>query len=235
MTTWLAALLVGLLLLAGPVVGADKKNADKDKDAEQPEKPAEKWVKAGVVTGKVMAVYEDKRKLRIQVTIPNVKLNPGAINSLQQAQLNMMRATTLQARLQAQVQMARAQQTLYTVEKIQKEVEVEALDDVVVRTARPKEQFDEKGKVKKFTRAELKELKGPDKKLPGYKAEFGDVTADQVLQVTIVRKKGAAAPKPAKPRRKKGKDAEDDVGDALADDTPKVSMILIVAEPPPAK
>jgi hypothetical protein len=229
-------LLVPVMLLTGPLLGADKKDADKDKDkdADKPAKASDQWVKAGVVSGKVMAVYEDKRKLRIQVVIPYMKLNPGALNSMQQAQLSMARATTIQARLQAQMQMQQAQATLYTVDKVTKEVEVQALDEVVVRTARPREQFDEKGRVKKFTKAEMKELKGPDPKVPGYKAEFGDVTADQVLQCTIVRKKGAPAPKAPKVKVKKGKDAED-LGDALADDTPTVSMIMIVAEPPSAK
>src|SRR5215470_4755 len=59
------------------------------------------------------------------------------------------------------------------------DVELQAIDDVVVRTARPREQVDDKGKVKRLTRAELKELKGPDPKLPGYKAEFGDLQTEQ--------------------------------------------------------
>ena len=38
----------------------------------------------------------------------------------------------------------------------------------------------------KLTKAELKELKGPDPKAPGYKAEFGDLTADQVIQADVL-------------------------------------------------
>ena len=56
--SWVAALVVPVMLLAGPLVGADKKkDADKDDD-----KPAEKLIKVGAVAGKVMAVYEDKRR-----------------------------------------------------------------------------------------------------------------------------------------------------------------------------
>ena len=56
---------------------------------------------------------------------------------------------------------------------------IQASEDVVVRMARPKDDFDEKGKPKKYTKKELAELRGTDKKLPGYKAEFGDISTDQ--------------------------------------------------------
>ena len=77
-------------------------------------------------------------------------------------------------------------------------------------------------------------MRGTDRKLPGYKAEFGDLSADQVLQCTIVRKKGDAPPKPAMPKAK-GKKAKEDGEDALADDTPLASLIVIVVDPPPSK
>jgi hypothetical protein len=228
--SWIAALAVPVLLLAGPLAADDKK-ADKDKDLE---KPAEKLIKVGTVTGKVMAVYEDKRKVRLEISYQVMKINPGAVNSMQQARLAMVQATNIIARIQAQQQMAQAQRTLYTTETKKKEMEFQAIDDVVVRTAKPRDTFDDKGKIKKFTKAELKELKGPDRKVPGYKAEFGDLTADQILQLTIVRKKSDPAPKP-KPKPK-GKKKDDDALDAeLLDDAPQVSLILIVADPPPSK
>jgi hypothetical protein len=128
--------------------------------------------------------------------------------------------------------MAQAQRNMYTNSHV--EVEVQAIDDVVVRRVRPADTFDEKGKIKKLTRAELKEQKG-DPKQPGYKAEFGDLSADQYITLTVVRKKGEPASKPARPaKKKKGKDDDLDA-DALRDDTPLVNTIMILAEPPPAK
>jgi hypothetical protein len=234
MVSWLAVLVVPAILLTGPLVGADKKpNPDKDKDVD---KKGDKLVKVGVVSGKVMAIYEDKRKLRLQVTIPHTKINAAAVTGMQQAQQQMTQASArrdIRGMLTAQQQMAMHQRNLYTIEKITQEIEFEAIDDVVVRTAKPREQFDDKGKVKKLTKAELKELKG-DPKTPGYKAEFGDLTADQVLQVTVVRKKDAAAPKVARPKKKKGKDDDIDGAD-LVGETPQVSFIMILADPPPAK
>ncbi len=225
--SWMAALLVPAMMLTSPLAGADK-NKDKDKDKDS-DKPAEKYIKLGTAAGKVMAVYEDKRKIRVQIAVP--KLNPQGIIAIKQAQIAMATANTLVGIIQARQQMANAQRSLYTNTNV--EVEIEAIDDVVVRAARPREAFDEKGKPKKFTRAELKELKG-DPKMPDFKAEFGDLTADQIIQFTIVRKKGEPAPKPAPKPKKKGKDDDIDPA-ALKDDTPLVNTIMIVAEPPPAK
>jgi len=227
MVSWVVALVVPAMFLAGPLVGADKK-ADKDKEAEK----GDKWIKSGVMSGKIMTVYEDKRKLRLQISYQVPKFNPGAMAAMQQAQLQMAQARTYAARILAQQQMMAQQGKIYTYEKKTKELEFQAIEDVVVRTSKPREAFDEKGKIKKFTKAELKELKGPDRKVPGYKAEFGDLTADQIVQVTVVRKKGEPAPK-RKAKAKKGK--EDDLDADLIDDTPNVGLIMILADPPPSK
>jgi hypothetical protein len=232
--SWLAALVVPVLLLTGPLAGADKKNPDKDKDKDV--KKDDSFVKVGTVSGKVVAIYEDKRKFRMQVSIPHTKLNAGAITGMQQAQQAMQQAAArrdIRGMMTAQQQMSMHQRNLYTVERIQQEVEFQALDDVVVRTAKPREQFDDKGKVKKLSKAELKELKG-DPKTPGFKSEFGDLTAEQTLQVTIVRKKDAPAPKVTRPKKKKGKDDDVEAAD-LVGEPPQVSFIMILADPPPAK
>jgi len=230
----LAILVLSALFLTGTPVQAQKKKKDADKDLDT--KTTEKMVKAGVLVGKVAAVYEDSRKIRLSVTIQVPKLNTGALTSMQQAQQAMMTARlqgNYQGMIQAQQQMQQAQRTLYTVDTKTQDIEVEARDDVIVRTAKPKADFDDKGKVKKLTRAELKALKGPNPKLPGYKAEFGDVSTDQYIQVTLVRKKGAAAPKVVRP--KKGKDVDAGAVDILGDSKPQISMIVILREPAPAK
>jgi hypothetical protein len=224
----MAVLLVPAMMLTSPLAGADK-NKDKDKDKDL-DKPTEKYIKVGTLSGKVMAVYEDKKKVRVQIAYQ--KLNPQGLVSVQQAQLAMAMARTLQAVVQARMQMANAQRNLYTTAHV--EVEVQAIDDVVVRTVRPREAFDEKGKIKKFTKAELKELRGPDPKLPYFKAEFGDLTADQVIEVQVVRKKGEPKPKPAPRPKKKGKDDDIDP-ETLRDDAPLVNMIIIRADPLPSK
>jgi hypothetical protein len=219
--SWMATLVLLFLLLAGPAVAQKK---DKDKDIDKPNDA--KMIKAGVLVGKVMNVYEEKRKIRLQISVP--KLNPAGLVGLANAQRQMATAKTIQARIQAQRAMMQAQAGLYTMAT--QDVELTALDDVVVRMARPREEFDDKGKVKKLTKAELKELKG-DPKEPGYKAEFSDVSTEQIIQVHLVKKKGSDKPAP---RPKKKKDADEDV-DVWADNLPQISRIMILREPAPSK
>jgi hypothetical protein len=223
---------VPALLLVGPLPGAPKKE-DKDLD-----KNSEKTVQAGQVTGKVMNVYEDKKKIRLQVTYMNPKLDQGAANALAQAQIQFQQALARRpidynAVRTAQQQMALNQAKLITYEKKTQDYEIQANDDVVVRSANPPEQFDEKGKVKKYTKKELDELRGPDHKVPGFKAEFGDIQTDMLVKVQLVRKKDAPKPVVRKP---KDKDAELDV---MGDYEPHASMIIILfnpaAMPPGAK
>lgn len=232
----LAVLMIPALMLTSPLTGAPK---DKDKDVN-----TEKTIKAGQLTGKVVTVYEDKRKIRLQVTINVPKLDQGAIDGVRNAQNSLMQAMAqrpinYQSVQQARVQLAQAQaRPTVTYDRQTQDVELTVRDDVVVRSLRPKEDFDEKGKIKKYTAADLKKLKG-DPKLPGYTAEFGDVTAEQYLTVTLVKKKGAVAVKPPPVKKPKGKGkGEVDLDaqmDLLADNMPQVSMIMIVRDVMPAK
>jgi hypothetical protein len=214
------------LLLALPAVGADdakktdaRKDRDKDKDT-----TAEQYVKAGTITGKVRAVVEAKKSVRLQVSIRVP--NPGGAAGVAQAQYNLQRAMAQRnpnpvSIIQAQQALARAQQNLTKMEN--RDVELHAIDDVKVRMKNPPVQFDDKGRVKKYTAKELKELKGNDKQ-PGYPAEFADIKQDQIVEVTLVHKKGAH--RDIRPR--KGKDNDPDL---TGDNLPQISMIIIVAEP----
>jgi hypothetical protein len=212
---------VPLLLLVGSLGGAPTKDDKKDAD-----KNTAKNIAAGEVVGKVMNIYEDKRRLRIQVTIQQPKLNQGAYNALIQAQAQYQQAAArrdVNGMTNAQRSMLQNQANLYQIESKTQDLEVTATDEAVVRTLRPKDEFDDKGRPKKFTKKELDELRGEDKKLPGYKAEFGDLTNDMIVRLQLVKKKDAP-----KAPVKKGKDADIDV---LADNEPKASMIVILINP----
>jgi hypothetical protein len=219
-----ASLLVVGLLLVVPVPGAEeaaKKNKDKDKET-----PAgEQLTKVGEVTAKIMAVVEDKKSVRIQVEQLVPVPNPGGQQQLLQAQFAMARARSPQAMMQAQMQMVRAQQNLVQIQRVTKDYELQATDDVKVRMMSPPPQFDDKGRVKKYTGKELKELKGNDK-LPGYPGEFSDLKQDQIVQVTLVSKK--APPRPPAGAVKKGKDSDPSL---LLDNLPQISMVMILVEP----
>src|SRR5713226_9614989 len=68
--------------------------------------------------------------------------------------------------------------------------ELETDGDTIIRTEVLAEQYDDKGKPKKFTKEELKELKG-DPKLPGYKAEFSDLKQGEMVKVVFAKPKEA--------------------------------------------
>jgi hypothetical protein len=225
------ALIVPALLTAGSLVGAPKKD---DKDGN-----SEKMIAAGQVVGKITNVYEGQKKLRIQIAMMVPKFNQGAANALAQAQLQYQQAISkrpvdVNGANNAQLQMARQQAMLYTYERKTQDIDIQTTEDVVVRSQNPPEQFDDKGKLKQYTKKELAELRGDNKKLPGYKAEFSDLQTDFIVQVQLVKKKDA--PKPMPKPKDKDKDADLNV---LADNEPLASMIVIVlnpnANPPGAK
>jgi hypothetical protein len=57
-----------------------------------------------------------------------------------------------------------------------------------VRSIDPPEEYDDKGNLKKHTAAELKKLKGDDpaeKKMVGYKSDFSDLQAGDIVQVAL--------------------------------------------------
>jgi hypothetical protein len=111
------------------------------------------------------------------------------------------------------------------------DVDLQPTDDMKVRMLQPPPDFDEKGRPKRYTAKELKELKGPDPKLPGYSADFDSLKPDQIVKVFLARKKPAkSAPRP-QPPRKKGKEDNADAADAKVDNRPEVTMVLILIEP----
>ncbi|MFQ3591917.1 MAG: hypothetical protein SNJ82_01875, partial [Gemmataceae bacterium] len=197
---------VGILLAlivcsSGPAVLAQKAKPKPDEGDRDAAKNTEKNIKAGLVVGRLMNIYEESRKLRVQVSVPVTRLDEGAAanllnaqNGLVQAQLALRMArdpnALIQARqqvAQAQLHVAQAQAGLYRTEIVQHEIEVQPLDEVIVRRVNPPETFDDKGRLKKkYTKAELKELRGDDPKLPGYKAEFSDLQNDQVVRLHLV-------------------------------------------------
>jgi len=150
-----AFLLVSALVLVTPGPAAAQKKPEKNEDLDKKTDPL---VRVAVVTGKIASLYEDKREINLSVPVP--KLNPSALNGMAQAQQQMAQARARgdrQGMMNAQRSLLQAQNTLYTSEM--KTFKFEARDDVVVRTARPREMFDDKGRIKKLSAKDLKELR----------------------------------------------------------------------------
>ena len=227
-----ALAIMGFLVL--PLFAADEKKPDEKKDVD---KKAPEMVAAGAVAGKILHVDESKRSIKLQISVPEI--NPDAARGLAQAQATLQQASldrnpqSRQQKInQAQQQMAQHQRNLYREKK--HDVDVNSTEDVKVRMANPPPKFDEKGKIVKHTAEELKELKGDDPKAIGYKAEFGDLRANQIVQVQLVKKKGTPTlPKP-NPGEKGNKDVDKaSITDAIAEYAPQAAVIVVIAEPPP--
>jgi hypothetical protein len=104
--------------------------------------------------------------------------------------------------------------------------------------------FDDDGKVKKYTDAELKELKGKKTNLPGYEGKLEDLKIGQIVKVTLVyiapkadaKKDDAKKDEPKKDDAAKDDTKKDDAKDPKdkkpADKKMQVKMIVILQDPP---
>jgi hypothetical protein len=189
----------------------------------------EKSMKAGELTGKIMAVIESKKSVRLQLTLQVPQINQGevqaAANEEIQYKLSLANRDANSAR-QHLYNLQFHQARMWTMQNITQDVELQTTEDVKVRLANPPPKYDDKGRVVRYSAKELKELKGDDPKLPGYHGEFSDLAQEQYVTVTLVKKKGDG-PRLPQPRAK-GKDADQA---ALPQDLPPVSMILVIIDP----
>jgi hypothetical protein len=85
---------------------------------------------------------------------------------------------------------------------MQKNYKIVVHEDLVVRRLRPPAVYDEKGKPRKPTEQELKEMKG-DPKQKGYAADAKDLKAGQIVVVTLARGKEEGETKSGKESSKK--------------------------------
>lgn len=114
-----------------------------------------------------------------------------------------------------------------SVGKATQEIPVQVADDAKIRNYNPPLEFDDKGRPKRFTSKELKALRGPDPKVPGYPSDFDNLHNGQVVQLSLFKKKDAAPAKPAV-KKKKGDDEEE----TPQPNKPYATLIVILREPP---
>ena len=213
----------------------DKPDAKKDADKEKKEETfSEKYTKLPALSGKVSEVNESAKSIKVDVTIEISKPNLGEMQALAQANAQLAQAYAQRnygaiPGIEQQIYQHKAHQT--NIEKQTKNVEYTTVDDVKVRLEEPPTAFDDKGKVKKWTAKELRELKGnpkdPDYKLPGYPGAFSDIHQGSMVTITPVKSRNAAHHTGPKP-----KDA-----DPAADkeNLPEAGIILILPDPPGTK
>jgi hypothetical protein len=98
--------------------------------------------------------------------------------------------------------------------------EVDPTPDLIVRLMYPPVQYDDKGNIKKYTAAELKELKGDNPKLVGYKGDTNDLTNGVQVRVYVVKD-----PPPPKENDKKDDPKADKPDKAEKPDKPKYTQV----------
>jgi hypothetical protein len=206
---WVA---LGLLLAGTLPLAADDKKPDKNKKASQDITPL---VQAGEAVGKITKLGTGTVTLQLVQAVAKPHMTTRTVPV----------PGKRGARTRVPVETAQ-------VRAVAKEYELETVDDVIVRVMDKPVQFDDKGKPKPYTAEELKELKGPDPSLPGYRSDFDSLKVGQTVRVTFGRQptKSAGKDKDADNDKDKDKKDKDKEKKAAQEDKSRVGMIVVLAE-----
>jgi hypothetical protein len=201
-----------LAVFALPALAADDEKPSKEKkDA------ADKMVASGQVPGKLLRWGSETKTITLQVTVQVP--NPGGLQTLANLQAQLADASrdpnpVNRAKRVADVERQMALHQKDGVKNETHDIELQPSDDLIVRWKTPPTVLDDKGRPKKLTDKEKRDLKGDNPKLPGYTASKEDLKNDQLVTVYLSKKKDA----------KKDKEAE-------KDNKPVVTMIVIEYDP----
>jgi hypothetical protein len=225
--------LLTVLLVAIPAFAADKKTDSAAKEPSAADYQA--LADAHTVTGKLLSVGGSDKSLNLRVDYQVLQPNPngakGQANGMQhllreQQQILRTRNPWVRAQKLQQFeidvirQQGRAVNQAFKVVSEHKDFDLQSTPEVAVRYLEPPAQYDDKGNLKKYTAAKLKEMKGKNPDLPGYAADFDKLAPGQTVRVSL-----------AKPKADKDKPKDKDAPD---DKKPLVSMVVIVADAPQA-
>jgi hypothetical protein len=191
--------------------------ANDDKPSKDKKDAADKMVASGKVTGKLIHWGSESKGIALQISlsVPNA----GGLQTLANLQAQYVDASRdpnpvnrLRRTADIERQIAVHQKDAVKTENHDLD-EIQPSEDMVVRWKNLPVVLDEKGKPKKLTEKEKKELKGDNPKLPGYTASKEDLRNDQIVTVYLSKKKD--------PKKDKEADKE----------KPVVTMIVIEIDP----
>jgi len=215
------ASLATILALVVPVTAADYGYGKKKYDTKS---PREKMLESGKVTGTLTAVDGALKTLTVQFKWVAPVQDPDVARTILDLQQKLKNTTDVATRQRIGQEILKQRQKLYSYQEKKENYDFQSVEDVKVRWKNLPPLFDDKGNPRKPNDKERAELKGPDKKSPGYQADFADLRKDMTVEVHV--------PKPnAKPAKGKGKDKDKD-DDSPLDKKPQATMIIIVATPP---
>jgi hypothetical protein len=109
-------------------------------------------------------------------------------------------------------------------------VEFQNKETVQVRTMVLPEVFDDKGNLRKYTASEKLELKGKDKKAPGYESSLDKLEVGQQVTVKLVKMPKKKKPTPPKDSAKDGAKEAPPEDDTTTEKTKQVRRIIITKE-----
>jgi hypothetical protein len=147
----------------------------------------------------------------------------------QQRVLARLQQQQLQEELRLLQQEIKAIQNMYQVVPVTREVDFQADANIKVRIKDLPQQFDEKGKIKKYSPQELSALKGKDKNLIGYESSLEALQPGQVVLVSLHSHKKPNSSTHSAAASKKAKD-DDKKADSAIEHKMQVSLIVILKE-----
>jgi hypothetical protein len=212
-----------IVLCLALVLAADSKADDKG-TKDQPT-PTLKFL------GKVVRLNGSNKSLTVELTESIIvvdRYQAGRILYWEQRLIDAQRDRNPTNRLkrtqEAQNWIVYHQASLYRRHDQHQNVDLQAADDVQVRTLQLPPVFDDKGNPHKRTADELKKLKGPDSKLLGYTAEFVNLKPGQIVEVTLGKVKTSGMDKTSSKDSPGAMKPADDKGTNLK---PLVIMLVI--------
>jgi hypothetical protein len=185
-----AVLTAVVLVLPAQAADENKKPEGKNGDAATPQEIAA-LAQAGEAVGKIVSVDGSARSLvfRLEYQRMEVQGNGGgnSQNLLRQQQQIMRNPNPVQRAQQMQrliQQLARAQGNVKLVTE-KADFELQGAKDIKVRMRELPPRVGSDGKPQPYTAKEKQDAKGPNPSLPGYQAEFDNLSPGMLVKVTL--------------------------------------------------
>lgn len=207
----------------GDILGGAKKNDTKDKKGSKKAKKDHSlkkdvlpWRKLFSFPGKVMKAEAGKftiqvtyniqvpvadaprRALQYQQQLARWKFNLARQLASAQRQTNPFQRARSFAQYQNSLRNMPRPPQLTQPKTITKDVEIRTGAKLIVRTATPDLQYDEKGNIVRLTPKKLKKLAGPEG-YPGFPATLSDVSSNSTVRVYLARRKNPKSKKKKSP------------------------------------
>jgi hypothetical protein len=235
---WVSPVLA-VLVSVSALAAQNKKDADKDKPQTK-----EKMLSSGKFIGKLVSVEGTTKNFTVQVEYyePDQRkaLENAQYDATRRIQMAAIRNNPAEYRKQYVnhlIEMKKRERDMF--KKLTKNVELAGDDNIKVR--RTKEalpiNYDDKGKVRPYTKKELAEMKAPEKRITEsgakatiYVAEFDNLHKDQIVEVYLAKQEKKTT-KPKAKKKDKDKDSDKENDKDLLDDRLPAVKVIILAEP----